>query len=359
MQFIQGYVIIKKIKKTERQLGLMWGVFVETLLSKNIIHNLYLYVNTDYSKNEKAEHETCSKTLSRFEKIKQKKVHSVAIAQKLLAIGEQKRGYLMKACNSEIEVYTCKCCGKVKILNAHLCRDRLCPTCQYLLSVKRYNQMVKTIAAIENIEDYEWRFITLTIRNCAPQNLCETIKEMLRAWDKVCKRRTIKRRLSGWGRSLEITYNKAVGTFHPHIHFLAAFTKGSAPSLQEVSMWWQDALQLDYLPICDIEIPYSEKSDGVSSAVVEAFKYCTKSKEVAEMPLSSFAELVRAVKGVRMLAFGGIVRKARQTIGIIENDVAEQEVIDTDVCCGNKMELSIAKWSFDTDTYNYIERYVR
>lgn len=356
MQFVERCVIIKKIKKDRAATRSKWGVFVQTLISNNIIQNLNLYVNTDDSKNK---HEMCSNIKSRFDKIREKKSLSVAISRKLMLIGEEKRGFLMKACNSDIEVYTCKCCGKVKILNAHLCRDRLCPTCQYLLSVKRYNQMIKTIAAIDNIENYDWRFITLTIRNCAPQYLCETLKEMLSAWDKVCKRRTIKRRLSGWGRSLEITYNKSTGTFHPHIHFLAAFTKDSAPSLQEVSSWWQDALQLDYLPVCDIEIPYSEKNDGVSSAIVEAFKYCTKSKEVAEMPLSSFAELVRAVKGVRMLAFGGIVRKARQNIGIIESDVAEQEVIDTDICCGNKMELSVAKWSFDSETYNYIERYVR
>lgn len=334
-------------------------MFVQTLVSNNIIHNLILNVNTITQKEENAAHETCNINTSKFEKIKEKKAYSVKIANKLVQIGEEKRGFLMKACNSDIEIYTCKCCGKVKILNAHLCRDRLCPTCQYLLSVKRYNQMIKTIAAIEDIANYDWRFITLTIRNCAPKDLYSTLKEMLAAWDKVCKRRTIKRRLKGWGRSLEITYNKNTGTFHPHIHFLAAFDKELAPSLQEVSTWWQEALQLDYTPICDIEIPYSDKSDGVSSAVVEAFKYCTKSKEVAEMPLSSFAELTRAIKGVRLLAFGGIVRKARQRIGIIENDIADQEVIDTDVCCGNKMELSVAKWSFDTETYNYIERYTR
>ena len=156
---------------------------------------------------------------------------------------------------------------------------------------------------------------------------------------------------------MEITYNKNVGSFHPHIHILAAFEKGCAPNLHEVSTWWKEALDLSYMPICDIEIPYSKKSDSITSAMIEAFKYATKSKEVADMPLSSFSFLVNAIKGVRLLAFGGIVRKARAELGLKEDDIAENEIIE-DNCCGSEMQKAIAKWSFDTETYKIIEGYV-
>lgn len=327
---------------------------MDTLISNNIIHNLSVVVNSKLPASESVVHDSCS--YDRFRKFADKKSAAVEIAHKLFMIGENKRGALMKACNSVMEIYTCKCCGKARIVNAHLCRDRLCPTCQYLLSVKRYNQMQSTIAAIENIESYDWRFITFTIRNCLPEELSPTIRTMLGAWDKVCKRRTIKRRLCGWGRSLEITYNKHTGTFHPHIHFIAAFEKGSAPDLLEVSEWWRSALDLSYMPVCDIEIPYSKKDDTITGAMVEAFKYCTKSKELVDMPLSAFAQLVKALKGVRLLAFGGIVRKARASIGIVENDIAEQEILDSAECCGQSMQRAVAKWSFSKNNFDLIER---
>ena len=74
------------------------------------------------------------------------------------------------------------------------------------------------------------------------------------------------------------------------------------------------------------------------------------------MPLSAFAELVSALKGVRLLAFGGIVRKARASIGIIENDVAEQEILENAECCNQSMQRAIAKWSFNTNNFEIIER---
>ena len=110
-------------------------------------------VNIEFREKRIKSHEMCdfsTKFNEKMQKITQKKEHSIAISQKLIAIGERNRGIRMKACNTDLQLYRCKCCGKTKILNAHLCRDRLCPTCQYLLSVKRYNQMIKTIDNIEN-----------------------------------------------------------------------------------------------------------------------------------------------------------------------------------------------------------------
>ena len=324
-------------------------------MSNIIITESVSIVNNYSGDNNGLHHNSCSNDkIRRLSKFVDKKAAACKIANKLLLIGETKRAYNMKACNSVLELYTCECCGKTRVINAHLCRDRLCPTCQYLLSVKRYNEMQKTIAAIPNVDSYSWRFVTLTIRNCVPADLSHTISIMLKAWDKVCKRRTIKRYLKGWGRSLEITYNKGTGTFHPHIHFIAAFEKDKAPNLAEVTEWWQSALDIDYTPICDIDIPYSKSDSSITGAMVEAFKYCTKSKEVADMPLSSFAGLVHAIKGVRLLAFGGIVRAARRSLGIVENDVAEQEVLDNAVCCDLQMQRAIAKWSFDENNYNII-----
>lgn len=298
--------------------------------------------------------ENCAK---RFDKFIEKKENAVKISNKLLAIGEKKRGYLMKACNTEMQVYTCKCCGKAKIVNAHLCRDRLCPVCSYLLSIKRYNQMNRTINNIKDKDNYSWRFVTLTIKNCAPDFIEDTIKRMLAAWDKLCKRRALKRAIKGWGRSIEVTYNENTGEFHPHIHIIIAFDKTEyIPTSLELRELWKESLSLDYLPICDIREPYSKDNlDSLSSAILEGFKYALKSKDLVDMPLNSFRSFVYAIKGVRLIAFGGIIRKARQELGIIENDEAEQEIEEAAICCGQNMSRAIARWSFESKTYDIIE----
>lgn len=286
--------------------------------------------------------------------IADRKKDAIKIGEKLKKIGEEGRANRMLACNSEITLYRCEHCGKVRIINAHLCRDRLCPTCQYLLSVKRYNEMRRTIATIK-ISNYEWRFVTLTIRNCAPDDLGKTIDRMLKAWDKMIRRRTVRPALAGWARSVEITYNACTGYMHPHIHILMACQKGQVPGILDIRRWWQEALDLSYSPICDIEEPYSDNGkECIQAAIIEAFKYAVKSKQVKDMPLSSFAALTWAMKGKKLVSYGGIIRKARANLGIKENEDIEQEV-EGDICeCGMQMAEMMARWSFSEEAYSII-----
>lgn len=287
------------------------------------------------------------KDFSKFERMGELKTRSLVIADKLDNVGYSKRGALMKACNTAIVLRTCAHCGKTHIETTNLCRDRLCPVCGYLLSVKRYNQMQKTLKGVD-ISKYQWRFMTLTIKNCSIQNLGFTITRMLKAWDKLCRRVILKDNLKGWARSLEVTYNSETGTFHPHIHILAAFSFVPAPL--SISEQWKETLALDYTPICDIEQPYgSSINSPLDEAIAEAFKYCCKSKQVADMPLGAFKALVDGLKNRRLIAFGGVIKAARAAAGIVEDDTAET-VIEKN-CCGETLGEIIYRWSFADKAY--------
>lgn len=295
-----------------------------------------------------------------WEKLRKRKIESTKIAKKLWLIHEKERSARMKACNSVVEVGVCPCCGKPKIVNAHLCRDRLCPTCGYLLSVKRYNDMVQALSAID-CDSFDWRFITLTVRNCAPDQLATTIDQMMKAWSKFSKRRYIQSIIKGSARSMEITYNRHAGTFHPHVHVLVAFQHGAALSALQVGQFWRESMDLDYTPIVDVEVPYSksENVEPLSSAIVEAFKYAVKSKEVADMPLSAFAALSAAVKGRNMVGYSGVIRKARKEVGLNEADeVAEDVSAAAPTCCGVPLTMVAAKWSFEKQQFELIEKAV-
>ena len=98
-------VLLLKKKSNRRQPIAERWVFVKTLIANNIIHNLSIVVNSNLPANENEVHESCS--YDRFRKFADKKSAAVKIANKLFMIGELKRGVLMKACNSVMDIYTC------------------------------------------------------------------------------------------------------------------------------------------------------------------------------------------------------------------------------------------------------------
>lgn len=313
-------------------------------MSNIIIAQNVSIVNSIVSTNQNGADAAKSK-LMRMSDLKKR---SVIISEKLKSIGLEKRGILMKACNTAIVLKKCSVCGKIHIESTNLCRDRLCPVCGYLLSVKRYNQMQRTIRHID-VSAYQWRFVTLTIKNCRSEKLSETITAMLKAWDKLCKRVLFKENLEGWARSLEVTFNSDTGTFHPHIHILAAFDS-YVPLTIEIAQQWRECLNLNYKPICDIEEPYTNtKNSAICEAIIEAFKYCCKSKQVADMPLLAFKSLVEALKNRRLIAFGGIIKAARAAAQIVEDDKAETVIEDN--CCGAALGEIIYRWSFAESQY--------
>lgn len=310
--------------------------------------------NTKTAKNGK-------KNVDLLSKAAEHKAESWKISQRLLQIGEKARSARMKACNEVVEIGICPCCGKQRILNSHLCRDRLCPTCGYLLSVKRYNEM---IAALEHIDvsAYDWRFMTLTVKNCAPTSLEETLSELAKGWDRFLKARHIKANIKGVARSIEITYNRDTGEFHPHMHVLTAFKRGTALTALQLGFFWRQAMHLNYRPIVDIEEPYctAEKTDPMAAAIVESFKYAVKSKQVAEMPLSSFAVLTSAIKNKRLISYTGVIQKARRELGIKNDDKADTEVDNrAPTCCGKVLTLAAARWSFTDEQYHIIEQQIQ
>lgn len=284
----------------------------------------------------------------KYKKMSARKKTSVIIGEKLCSIGEYKRGQFMLACNQKIQFTLDENC-KAHITNAHLCRDRLCPTCSHLLSIKRYNEMVRCLEYI-GPSKYDWRFVTLTIKNCRVDELKETISQMLKAWDKLNKRRGVKKILCGWARSLEVTYNDNTGTFHPHLHVLCAFEKNCAPNYLEVRQVWADAMELKYTPICDIIAPYVKNSkwDTYKSAIVEAFKYCVKSKNVVDMPLYAFKCLVDGIKNKQMIAYSGIIKNARKQLKLNNKDVPDRVVDDIS---DKEVKTLILEWSFAETKY--------
>jgi hypothetical protein len=203
-------------------------------------------------------------------------------------------------------------------------------------------------------------FLTLTVRNCDAGALAGTLDRMFRGWHFFVNHRTIRNLIDGWFRALEITYDGAefitvkryersrayydrhglrpgdrnpnYKTFHPHFHAVVLvdksyFESGSYMETPEWARLWRVSLDLDYDPVCDIR--RVKNPEGSRKGIVELSKYTVKDTEFVSDDKDKTDYLVgvynRTLKGRRLYAFGGIMKKAAAGMGV--KDPAEGDLV--------------------------------
>ena len=188
----------------------------------------------------------------------------------------------------------------------------------------------------------EMRYImlTLTVRNCSISELRSTTNQMSKAWDRLTKRKSYP--ALGFVRSLEVTRGDD-GSAHPHFHILlavpASYFGHSYLSKDKWAALWQEAMRLDYKPVCDVRIvkPKAEEYemvDGVvvsysppdplkslMSAITETIKYTTKPADMVKQA-SWLLTMVEQMRNVRAVALGGIFKE------FLKETETEQDLIE-------------------------------
>lgn len=280
------------------------------------------------------------------------KAAAVRMADKMRRIGLHTRAARMEMCGNFISGEYCPECGKMHISRTVLCRDRVCPVCNWRLSMKRYANMVAIMDGLRTAyPGAAWQFVTLTAKNCSPETLGATVDEMARAWNSIASRRTFKQKIAGWARALEITYNEEKHTVHPHFHMLLMWHEGMTPDPEYLIGAWMDTVALSTARAAqDSQIvkPKNEDSDDISGAILETYKYAVKSSELEQMPLRYFRQTVDALKGRRLVAFGGIVKEYAQKCELDDMDSPEEldEKRHSCIRCGsNAVRQICAEWA--------------
>lgn len=150
---------------------------------------------------------------------------------------------------------------RLRLKEARFCRVRHCPICQWRRAkmwVARFYQAFPRIYA--DYPDLRYILLTLTVRNCQVLKLRETIREMNGAWKRLTERKIWP--ALGFVRSLEITRAKD-GAAHPHYHCLLVVPPGYfGKKYLSTAKWaqlWQEALRIDYTPICDVRLVKPKK----------------------------------------------------------------------------------------------------
>lgn len=233
------------------------------------------------------------------------------------------------------------------VVKADFCKERICAVCAWRRQSKFVAQMNPVLENLKQ-EGYEFLFATLTIKNCYYNELSHTIDKLLKAYDKLLKRRKIKKVWKGITRSLELTFNEKTKMFHPHIHLLIAVRKDYFKtedyiSQEELTNFWKESLEINYKPQINIK-----KVNDEGGACVEVLKYALKPSEEKEAWKAFFYIL----KGRRLASFSGVFAEERRKLKL-----SSIETLTDDIENKNKKNYTYTLYKLDITggIYTYIK----
>lgn len=304
----------------------------------------------------------------------EKKLEAEALAKRMMRYPSLRaRAARMMQCGDIVLMQYCPKCHKEHAYSGNLCRDRLCPVCGWRLSLSRYSQMLATLDLLADSmyeNDVKCSMLTLTLRNCTIDKLHDTLVAMSNAWRLMAKQKYFREAVYAWARSIEITYNARQRTYHPHMHILLFGYGGSLADDTQFTVMaisaWKRALGLDYDPIYNHKTAYTKEeqrkalacvegqdvlswreqaSVAARSAAIEVSKYIMGDKMGLRIPQAHILEFAEAVKGVRMVGYGGAIKIARAALGLVDDSIDSTSVHNECSACGAALRNYIMRWS--------------
>lgn len=214
----------------------------------------------------------------------------------------------------------------MRLHSANFCRVRLCPICQWRRSLKTYSQMMD-IMRVASDTGYRYIFLTLTMRNCYPDELSSALDKLMLSFNRLIKYKAVKSIIKGYYRGTEVTHNIGNDTYHPHLHCVLAVNKSYFDDTRRYlsqARWtelWQRALQVEYTPIVDVRAV----KGNIERAVAECSKYAVKVGDVLhwddwDLTVDTVRTLDKAFDNRRFIGLGGVFRAIHKELSMDDMD---------------------------------------
>lgn len=272
-----------------------------------------------------------------------RKRRTLGLADCYRAGGDDKRADRSVSCSTWLEYLTDGDARQLNHFNA--CKQRLCPLCSARRAKILAARLTKVLAKVAaEHPGTQLIFLTLTVANVPGDKLRDTLDLLTEAWHKLVRRRPVARAVKGTFRAIEITRNREMDEYHPHIHAILVVEDGYFKQSNGLYLthdkWvdmWQQSLKVAYRPSVDIRSTYAKGKRGrpskaaraAQAAAVEAAKYATKDADflVAGMPLDEAAKVVQvytaALAYKRMIGMSGWVKDAAAALKLEMEDVQD------------------------------------
>ena len=198
--------------------------------------------------------------------------------------------------------------SSIMLKRAMFCRVRYCPICQWRRSMLWRAKFFQTLPVIDSMHpNAHWLFLTLTVKNPQIAYLKQTLQHMTQSWRRLIARKSFKSAVLGYVRTTEVTLGKD-GTAHPHYHVMllvkpSYFTGKYYINQKSWSLLWQDALDVDYVPVTHVKKIKGDLTKGI----IETLKYSTKPTDMLTDP-DWFLELTKQTHKMRFVATGGVLK---------------------------------------------------
>jgi plasmid rolling circle replication initiator protein Rep len=295
-----------------------------------------------------------------------KRLRTEVVAQGWALAGQPDKARRCQNCGTWLTFAECLRDGTKHLLQANFCGQRLCPLCAWRRSMKLSAEVSAVLhLAAETWPHRPYVMLTLTQRNVPGQDLADEVSRILDGWSRLQRRREF-REVSGWLRTLEVTYNAEAGTWHPHLHVLlqakpSYFGRGYVTHAKWVAAW-RAVLDLDYDPSIEVHrVRQRASGDPLADAAAEVGKYTVKDTDLTgDTPQEASERLVvldRALAGRRLVAWGGDLRQlARQ----VESEAGDEDDLvhimgedhgPTCPVCASDLAEVIYRWSRPSQAY--------
>lgn len=254
---------------------------------------------------------------------------------------------------------------KKKLHKAGFCKDKFCPMCNWRRARKYAIQNYKILKALEQKSKVRYIFATFTVKNPKLEDLRSSITAMNKAFLKMMRRKRVKDSVMGYIKAIEFPFQKGSKEYiNLHIHTLLVVpakyfdTKYNLYIKQnEWQELWRDVLGVDYDPSVDIRIirPKKDGDDPIASVVAETTKYPMKDMDLSKLQKDNdweiFKELVDQTRGLRLVSYGGILKKVRKIL-FGDEDIDDDLVYRVDDDLDDKWKL-IALLMYEYDGVQY------
>ncbi len=160
-----------------------------------------------------------------IERYESKKVRSEEFRDLVKSLVSDSYYWLIEECGTFLSFVGDKELNKIKMHRGNFCKHRFCPMCAWRKARKDALELSLMMQDIKISYDKAFIFLTLTTPNVVAERLGDEIKRYNKSFDKLFKRKVVKRVVKGYVRKLEITYNEKRDDYHPHFHVLIVVNK--------------------------------------------------------------------------------------------------------------------------------------
>lgn len=246
-------------------------------------------------------------------KFEEKKMRNERFKKMIKGLVSENYYWLIEDCGTFLLFLTDMKQTKQKLYRGNFCKHRFCPMCAWRKARKDALELSLMMQDIQIEHDKAFIFLTLTAPNVVAEQLENEIKNYNASFKKLFERNIVKSVVKGYVRKLEITYNVEQNDYHPHFHVLIVVNKSyfnnNYLSQQRWLELWREVTGIPEITQVDVR----RVKEQNNKQLYEMAKYTGKDSDYL-MNQDVFKTYYEALKGKRLLVYGGLFKEARKRL---------------------------------------------